>query len=1133
MSNPVAKWLDEIGFGQYLPQFAENDIDIDILPDLSEDDLEKLGVSMGHRKKILRAITSLNVDENQGEPTAPILPPLDAQQTEEAGAERRQLTVMFCDLVGSTALSERLDPEELRDILARYQKTCNGIVENFQGCIARYVGDGLLVYFGYPVAHEDDASRAVYAGLEIIESMHVINEKNENSSIELAVRIGIATGLVVVGDIGTGAEREKMAVVGDTPNLAARLQGQADSNTMVISESTQQLVEGLFEYKKLPVVQLKGISNAVQSYLIVAQSAASNRFEAQATLGLATLIGRDEEIGLLMRRWRQASEGESQLVLLSAEPGFGKSRVIKSFRDSAEPVPQQKILYFCSPFHTNSAFYPVIDQLERGLRFDHKDDSKQKVDKLIAVLGDLELSSTDILPALASLLSLPANEHDTTQTQDPQNLKNKILEALVMLVDAMASIGPVLMVVEDAHWIDPSTIQFLTLLIERLDKQQFMLVVTHRPEFEPPWSRYSQATLLQLNRLSRKDCEMLLINVCGGKMLPEEVVEQIISRTDGVPLFVEEFAKALLGSSLLEDKGDVYTLEGSPSSLEIPVTLNDSLMARLDRLPKAKNVAQLAATLGRFFSYQLIEAVSETDSATLDIALSELVSAELILQRGLASDMSYEFKHALVRDAAYQSLLKSFRQQIHQRVAEVLEEQFPEITDTQPELLAYHYSEAQIKENAVEYWLKAGLQASAKSANIEAVAHLTTGLEMIAQTPDSTQRTRRELDLYLAIGPPLMSTKGFAAIESEQAYTRAHELCKQVGTAQELFTVTWGLWLFNQQLGELELARKLADDLLSIAEGMNDKGSQLQAHHAAWTTAYRMGDFTAAILNTDQGSALYLFEEHRDHARRFGGHDPGVCALWHSAKCSWFLGYPDHALAQAKSSIALARKLSQSFSIALASTFAAFVHQYRNEFDQVRELTESLQLFCEEHRVAPQCVIAAKILHGWALAAGGQTDKGWSCILEGLDSFRSTRTKAHGPYLLILFADICARTGQAEKGLEVISEARNLLEYSKERTIEAEIYRLEGDLRLLASASEAAAEKCYQQAMLVAQRQQAKSLELRIASSLARLWQNQGKRSEALALLTPIYQWFDQGAETTDLQQAAVLLSNLNKGDNS
>jgi predicted ATPase/class 3 adenylate cyclase len=1133
VSTPVAKWLDGIDLGQYILQFSENDIDIDILPDLSEEDLEKLGVSMGHRKKMLRAISLLDSDESLDEPTGPIHAPLDAQQTVEARAERRQLTVMFCDLAGSTALSERLDPEEMRNILALYQKTCADIVKNFEGCIARYVGDGLLVYFGYPVAHEDDASRAVYVGLEIIESMRVINEENDNSSVELAVRIGIATGLVVVGDIGTGTEREKMAVVGDTPNLAARLQDQADSNTMVISESTQLLIEGLFEYKKLPVAQLKGITNPVQSYLIVSQSTASNRFEARATVGLATLIGRDEEIGLLMRRWRQACENESQLVLLSAEPGFGKSRVIKSFRDSAEPVPHQKILYFCSPFHTNSAFYPVIDQLERGLRFDHKDDSKQKVEKLVAVLCDLELSSTDILPALASLLSLPANEHDPIQTQDPQNLKNKILEALVMLVDAMASIGPVLMVVEDAHWIDPSSIQFLTLLIERLDKQRFMLVVTHRPEFEPPWSRYSQATLLQLNRLARKDCEMLLVNVCGGKLLPEEVVEQIVSRSDGVPLYVEEFAKALLVSSLLEDKGDIYTLEGSLSSLEIPVTLNDSLMARLDRLPKAKNVAQLAATLGRFFSYQLIEAVSETDSATLDLALSELVSAELILQRGLAPDMSYEFKHALVRDAAYQSLLKSLRQQIHRRVAEVLKYQFPEIADTQPELLAYHYNEAHMTGNAIDYWLKAGLRASARSANIEAVVHLTDGLEMVAQIPDSTQRARRELDLYLAIGPPLMSTRGFAAAESEQAYTRAHELCKQLGTMQELFTVTWGLWLFNQQLGELELARKLSDDLLSMAKGMNDKGAQLQAHHAAWTTSYRLGEFTAAMLNTEQGNALYQFDEHREHAHRFGGHDPGVCALYHSAKCSWFLGYPDRALAQAKSSIVLARKLSQSFSIALASTFTAFVHQYRNEFDQVLELTENIQSFCEERRVAPQCIIAAKILYGWALAAGGQTDKGLSCLQEGLDTFRSTRTKAHGAYLLMLFADICVRTGQAEKGLEVISEARDLLEYTRERTFEAEVYRLEGDLRLLVSAGDIAAEECYQQAMLVAERQQAKSLQLRIASSLARLWQNQGKSSEALELLTPIYQWFDQGSETTDLQHAAVLLSDLNKGSPS
>ncbi|MFQ5938354.1 MAG: AAA family ATPase, partial [Acidiferrobacterales bacterium] len=552
-------------------------------------------------------------------------------------------------------LAEHLDPEELRDLLAQYQDACANVIEHFDGHIARYVGDGLLVYFGYPQAHEDDAQRGVRAGLGIVEAIKSLNPKFTNPGVDLAVRIGITTGLVVAGDIGSGERVEEKAIVGETPNLAARLQALAEPNAVVIGDDTQRLVEGLFESEDLGPQNLKGISQSVAAYRVRAESSAPSSFEAKAARGLTPLVGREEEIGLLLKRWAEATDGEGQVVLLSGEAGIGKSRIVRAFRDHLEVEPHNRVLYYGSPYHRNSAFYPAIDQLERGLRFQKGDSSRERFDKLDAVLENLGLPLEEHAFPLASLLSLPVNDRYSPLELSPEQLKKRIFESLVAVIESMASQHPVLMVVEDIHWIDPSTQEFISLLMEQLQIDRFFLVVTCRPEFESPWGGYAHITSLTLNRLSRKASVAMIARVTGGKAVPDEVRDQIVAKTDGVPLFVEELTKTVLESNLLEDVGDRYVLLGPLPSLAIPASLQDSLMARLDRLASVKEVAQLAATLGRTFTHELLAAVSPLNDKELQHAITQLMKAELLYRHGLPPDVTYEFKHALVQDAAYQS----------------------------------------------------------------------------------------------------------------------------------------------------------------------------------------------------------------------------------------------------------------------------------------------------------------------------------------------------------------------------------------------------------------------------------------------------------------------------------------------
>ena len=759
--------------------------------------------------------------------------PTDARlrtpNSELIAAERRQLTVMFCDVVGSTALSEQLDPEELREVIRAYQEICAGVIARFEGHIAQYLGDGLLVYFGYPVAHEDDAQRAVRVGLGIVAALQNAEGLNPRLPSEqhdvlggaaerrvivgrsfkagLQVRIGIHTGPVVVGEMGSGGKREQLAL-GETPNIAARLQGLAEPDSVVVSVATYRLVAGLFECQDLGPQTLKGISTPLAVYRVVGESAAQSRFDVAVGRGLTPLVGREEELGLLRRRWEQAKERAGQVVLLSGEAGIGKSRLVQTLKEQVMVEGATRIEFRCSPYHQNSAFYPLIEHLQLLLQFAPHDTPHARLVKLQRTLAAYRFPQADTLSLLASLLSLPHPESTSPLTLSPQKQKQKTQEALVAWVVEEAEKAPVYCAWEDLHWADPSTLEVLTLVLDQVPTTRLLALLTFRPDFTPPWGARSYLTQLTLNRLGRQQVKAMVGQVADGKALPAEVLHQIVAKTDGVPLFVEELTKMVS-----ESIGSVGSHGHAPVTLGIPSTLQDALMARLDRLAPVRELAQIGAVLGREFSYELLHAVSLLDETLLQQGLHQLVTAELIYQRGLPPQATYLFKHALIQDTAYQSLLKSRRQQLHQQIAQVLAERFPETVETQPELLAHHYTEANLIAQAIPYWQRARERAIQRSANVEAVKHLTKGLELLQILPETPDITQQELALQLALGAPLMATKGYAAPEVEQAYNRAREAGRQLGETPELFSALLALAAFRIVRAEFQTARELSEQL--------------------------------------------------------------------------------------------------------------------------------------------------------------------------------------------------------------------------------------------------------------------------------------------------------------------------------
>jgi class 3 adenylate cyclase len=715
--STIQEWLGSLGLSEYEQRFAEDDIDFSLLPELTDRDLEKIGVaSLGHRRKMLRAIRQL---ADAPPPPAPPQPAPAPEPKPQDTAERRQLTVLFCDLVGSTALSARLDPEDLRSIIGAYHRCCTELVERNGGFVAKYMGDGVLAYFGYPRAHEHDTERAVRAGLALVEAVPKLATA---AGAPLQVRVGIATGLVVVGDLIGEGEAQERGVVGETPNLAARLQAAAAPATLVIGPTTHRLLGNLFDYRDLGGIEAKGFAAPVHAYQVLGASAAESRFEALRAV-TTPLVGRDEEIDLLMRRWEQAKRGDGQVVLIAGEPGIGKSRIAQTVVERLGGEPHTRLRYFCSPHHQDSALYPSIAQLERAAVFRREDTPEERLQKLEAVLSQGTNNLTEPVPLFADLLSVPTGDRYPPLNLTPQKRKEKTLHAQLKQVEGLTARQPVLMVWEDVHWSDPTTRESLDLLIDRVATLRVLVVLTFRPEFAPPWVGRPHVVLITLSRLPPRQRAQMIGHMTGGKALPKEIADQIVDRTDGVPLFIEELTKTVIESGIVTEAGDRYAATGPMAPLAIPTSLHASLLARLDRLAPTREIAQIGAALGRSFSHELISAVAQLSPQKLDEGLAQLVSAELIFRRGTPPDAEYTFKHALVQDAAYSTLLRSRRQQLHGRIAATLEGQFPEIVEIQPEVLARHFTEAGLIEKGVAYWLKAGHQAIARTAMTEAVAH--------------------------------------------------------------------------------------------------------------------------------------------------------------------------------------------------------------------------------------------------------------------------------------------------------------------------------------------------------------------------------------------------------------------------
>lgn len=1072
----IARWLEGLGLGKYVTIFADAEVDLAAVSHLTEDDLKELGLPLGPRRKILAAVATALT--NVLPPSADTVVPHTSARGE---AERRQLTVMFCDLVGSTALSTRLDPEDMRQVIRAYQDACSGAIARYDGFVAKFMGDGILAYFGYPRAHEDDAERSVRAGLEIAAVVANLETLAED---RLKVRIGIATGLVVVGDlIGQGSSQEQ-SVVGDTPNLAARLQGLAEPGSIVVSEQVRRLAGGSFDYEDLGEMALKGIAQPTHAYSILGASETTSRFEAATQEGLTPLVGRDQEIGLLLERWKLAQDGEGQVVLLSGEPGIGKSRILSGLRGRLEGLGARALRFQCSPYYVNSALWPIIGNFERALRFGRDEQPQSKLDKLEALIVNDHGRPLGDVRFIASMLSVPWEERYEALALTPEKNKDETLRALVEITAAAARKQPSVMLFEDAHWADPTTLEVLDLLIDRIATVPLLIVLTHRPEFQPKWTKYGHVSALNLSKLTKAQSSAMVSEVAGSKALPPGLVEQIAIRTDGVPLFVEELTKSILESGELKEVGDRYEYVGSGrNNVTIPATLRDSLMARLDRFAPVKEIAQIGAAIGREFSYELVEAVWPRVKSELDTALQQLTDSGLAFRRGPLPEVTYTFKHALVRDAAYDSLLKSRRQELHNKIARVIEDRFQQVAETKPEVLAHHYTQAGLIDLSVNWWEKAGQHALERSANVEAVAHYRSGLALLADlAPD--RRGVAELSLQLGLGTALTSLKGYADPETGMVYQCARELCLKLGDRRRLYPVLYGLWNFPNVGGDHPRARKIAQELVDLAEEHCDVEAMIAGYSALGTTLNFMGRWQEAYEAYEKCIALYDPEK---HATMWIDYTEDLCvqALAQEALTLWNLDDAEGARSVLDRAEVLAGRLGHANSIAYPLALRAIVCFVSDQPDEALRAAD----VCIAHAGGvglPFWEALAAVYRGWGLACRGEGARGIADIRAALQSYRATGAGVLMSLNVAALADACRRAGRKDEALAAIEEGIETANRQSEGVCEPELQRLKA-LLILETAGGATERGLDQlrRALVVAQAQGSRAMERRIATDIA------------------------------------------------
>ncbi len=1037
--------------------------------------------------------------------------------------ERRQLTIMFCDMVGSTELARRLDPEDLREVIGTINRAIADVVKAFGGFVARYVGDSALIYFGFPQADEDDAEQAIRAALQVVETISLLEPLHGHKA---QVRIGIATGLVVVGNVAGSKVPPELDVTGETPNLAARLQSAAEPNSILIAADTRRLVGGLFEYRRLDNLALKGFSDPLPAWQVLGTSKAAGQFEAQHESALMPLVGRDAEMNLLLEEWRQARAGSGKVVLISGEPGIGKSRLTAMLSEQLFEEPHIRLRYFCSPHKQGSPLYPCITQMERAAGFALGDTATRRLHKLnLAILSDPDEKSANDFMLFADLLSLPLGEQYPKLALTAEKRKEETMDALLRQITLLSRQHPLLVILEDAQWIDPTTLELLRLAVTRIAKLPILLIVTFRPEFRADAFKSRNVATLSLRSLTREQSAALVAEVAGKDVLPNEIIEDIVERTDGVPLFLEELTKAVM-EAREQETAEIAILSRTARhrSFAVPATLHASLMARLDRIGDAKEIAQIGAAIGREFSYELLSAVAELSDAELQKALRRLTRAGLVFRRGTPPHTTYLFKHALVQDAAYASLLRVTRKGLHRRIAEVLESAFPEVAKTQPELIAYHCTEAGLAEKALRYWLKAGHQAMSRSAMVEAVGRLESGLDLIASIPDGVPRRQLELELRIAHGKALIATKGYAVPATVNTFARARELCEQLNNPPQLVPVLHGQWTNALMRADLGLARQRADELLRLGEARNDPCWTLMGCRLNGVTSFPLGEFSAGRQFLARGIELYD-PAHRSIYSALMADDAFVVM---QAYLSWtliYLGHLDQGRKRREGALAEASRLSQAYAVAHALNGYAFTEMTIHSFGPALRRLEDLAALTDEHAISYYRAMGM-IFRGRCLAALGRTHEGIELLASGLDAYRATGTVLYVPTFLTWMADAHCKAHQADRGLAQLEEVSELIEATQLRLDEAEMHRVRGELLVSAGDPEAATVS-FQTAIAVAQRQGAKLWELCAATSYARLQRSQGNRCAARETLLPVYSWFTEGLDAPAVEEAKMLLETL------
>ncbi len=1047
----------------------------------------------------------------------------DGASSSRRESERRQITVLSCELVSTVKGASGKDLEDLHEAVGVFQRCVTDTIDRWGGFVARFLGNSALVLFGYPEAHEHDAEQAVRAGRELCATVRALGG---DANVPMRSRVGIATGVVIIGEFASAGAVLDHQIVGDAPNVAVRLQISVPPDTVTIDAATRRLIGNLFDCHEAHAIEATNGTEPARVWQVLDESVVESRFEALHGSALSPLIGRGEEIDLLLRRWARARAGCGQIVLMTGEAGIGKSRLVAALEEQLHTDPHFRLSYFCSPYHRDSALFPVVEQLNRAACFTPYDTPALRLDRLKVLLARARLPNEDIA-FIADLMSL-ASDHHTLLRLTPQRKKQRTLQALIRQLEGLASRQPVVVIFEDAHWIDPTSRELLDLFVERIHKLPALLIVTFRPEFQPPWAGQPQITSLVLNRLDWHDRTALAEQI-AGKALPGEVARQIGDRTDGVPLFVEELTKNILESGLLREEADRWMLDRTLPTRSIPTTLHALLLARLDRLGTGRRVAQIGAAIGRQFSYGVLRAVSHSVAdSDLQTALARLVASELVVQRGTPPDAVYSFKHALVQDAAQGSLLRQARQRLHGEIAEALEIQFPDVVDSQPEVVAQHYEEAGCAEKALAYWTKAADRSVARSALAEAAAQFQKGLEQLALLPDNLEHQRQELELRSALGAVFLTVKGNAAPETGQAYARALELWQRLGSPPEFLHVPWGKSRYHICRGEFDLALRLAKNVLRMSRERNDIAGLLLAHYSLGHNLLLAGRFAQSRRHLEEVLALYDPIAHQPLVRLAGRHlhVNSQALLGLALFC---LGYPDQAVARSGTAIAEARRLKHPPSLANALANNIRLLSLVGDMGPFGDRANELSAMATEQGF-PLWHALGTTFCGWAKVKSGYVKEGMDLLCSGSAAYRATGAASLTSYSLAFLARALEFAGQLDEAVTRLDEALEIVARTGERLFAAELYRHKGQL-MLRQGNTRSAEELYRDALRVARKQQAKLWELRAAACLAQLLYDHDRRAEARELFAPVYAWFSEGSATPDLREARALLDTLGTKD--